>query len=50
MTFGLLRIYIKLLKNDGDWILLGSKDEKQPTKEGTVEHWARSLENLIGGW
>lgn len=39
-----------MLKKHGDWMLLGSKDEKQDTKEGTVEHWARSPDNPIGGW
>ena len=39
-----------MLKSHGDWIPLGSKDEKQETKEGTVEHWARSEVNPIGGW
>lgn len=39
-----------MLKSHGDWILLGSKDEKQLTNEGTVEHWARSSDNPIGGW
>jgi hypothetical protein len=39
-----------MLKEHGDWILLGSKDEKQETKEGTVEHWARSTSNPVGGW
>lgn len=34
----------------GDWMELGNKDEKQPTKEGTVEHWARSSDNPVGGW
>lgn len=29
---------------------LGSKDEKQETKEGTVEHWGRSANNPEGGW
>jgi len=40
----------QMLKAHGDWILLGSKDEKIDTKEGTVEHWARSADNPIGGW
>ena len=40
----------KMLKAHGDWMLLGSKDEKVDTKEGTVEHWARSNDNPIGGW
>jgi hypothetical protein len=39
-----------MLKSHGDWMLLGSKDEKQLTSEGTVEHWARSSDNPIGGW
>ena len=39
-----------MLKEHGDWMLLGSKDEKQEAKEGTVEYWARSPENPIGGW
>ena len=39
-----------MLKEHGDWMLLGSKDEKKEAKEGTVEHWARSESNPIGGW
>lgn len=39
-----------MLKAHGDWMELGSKDEKQGTKEGTVEHWGRSENNPIGGW
>lgn len=39
-----------MLKEHGDWMLLGSKDEKQETEADTVEHWARSPENPIGGW
>jgi hypothetical protein len=39
-----------MLQEHGDWMLLGSKDEKQPTEDGTVEHWARSPENPTGGW
>ena len=38
------------LKRIGDWVLLGSKDEKAEAKEGTVEYWARSKNNPIGGW
>jgi hypothetical protein len=34
-----------MLKKHGDWMELGSKDEKQETVEGTVEHWARSPKN-----
>ena len=40
----------QMLKKHGDWMELGSKDEKQETVEGTVEHWARSSKNPIGGW
>jgi len=39
-----------MLKKHGDWMELGSKDEKQEPEEGTVEHWARSPKNPIGGW
>ena len=39
-----------MLKEHGDWMLLGSKDEKADTKPDTVEHWARSEDNPIGGW
>jgi hypothetical protein len=39
-----------MLKKHGDWMELGSKDEKQEAKEGTVEYWARSSQNPIGGW
>lgn len=41
---------VAMLKEHGDWIPLGSKDEKQEPEEGTVEHWARSSNNPIGGW
>jgi len=40
----------EMLKKHGDWIELGSKDEKQEAEEGTVEFWARSSQNPIGGW
>lgn len=40
----------RMLKERGDWMLLGSKDEKQDTKDDTVEHWGRSNDNPIGGW
>ena len=39
-----------MLKSHGDWMLLGSKDEKAETREGTVEHWGRSPDNPMGGW
>ena len=40
----------EVLKKHNDWKLLGSTDEQKPAKEGTVEAWARSPENPIGGW
>lgn len=41
---------LAMLKAHGDWMELGNKDEKQDTKQGTVEHWARSESNPVGGW
>ena len=39
-----------MLKAHGDWMLLGSADEQKPAAEGTVEAWARSAHNPVGGW
>ena len=39
-----------MLKESGDWVELGGADEQKPAKEGTVEAWARSGSNPIGGW
>jgi hypothetical protein len=39
-----------MLKAHGDWMPLGSADEQKPTVDGTVEAWARSSANPIGGW
>lgn len=39
-----------MLKDHGDWMLLGSADEQKPAADGTVESWARSPENPLGGW
>lgn len=39
-----------MLKANGDWMPLGNADEQKPAKEGTVEAWARSAENPVGGW
>jgi hypothetical protein len=39
-----------MLAAHGDWMLLGSADEQKPTAEGTVEEWARSATNPVGGW
>lgn len=40
----------KWLTEQGDWVALGNADEQKPAKEGTVEAWARSSDNPIGGW
>lgn len=40
----------EMLKKHGGWIPLGSADEQKPAKEGTIEAWARSSDNPIGGW
>ncbi|MCB0534782.1 MAG: hypothetical protein KDC61_05870 [Saprospiraceae bacterium] len=40
----------EMLKNHGDWMLLGSKDEKAEAEADTVEFWGRSKDNPIGGW
>jgi hypothetical protein len=39
-----------MLDEHGDWMLLGSADEQKPAADGTVEAWARSGENPVGGW
>ncbi len=39
-----------MLKAQGDWVLLGNADEQKPAAEGTVEAWARSSKNPVGGW
>ena len=39
-----------MLKRHGDWMLLGSADEQKPAADGTVEAWARSPRNPVGGW
>jgi hypothetical protein len=39
-----------MLAAHGDWMPLGSSDEQKPAAEGTVEAWARSSENPVGGW
>jgi uncharacterized protein DUF6855 len=39
-----------MLEQHGDWMLLGSADEQKPAAEGTVEAWARSPKNPVGGW
>jgi hypothetical protein len=40
----------EMLGAHGDWMLLGSADEQKPAAAGTVEAWARSKDNPVGGW
>lgn len=39
-----------MLVSHGDWIALGSADEQKPAAECTVEAWARSADNPVGGF
>ena len=39
-----------MLVEAGDWVPLGNADEQKPAPEGSVEAWARSSDNPIGGW
>jgi hypothetical protein len=39
-----------MLVDHGDWIALGSADEQKTPAEGTVEAWARSGANPVGGF
>jgi hypothetical protein len=39
-----------MLKEYDDWMPLGSADEQKPAAAGTVEAWARSADNPVGGW
>jgi hypothetical protein len=39
-----------MLKAHGDWMLPGRTDEQKSAAEGTVEAWARSPSNPVGGW
>jgi len=41
---------LAMLRQAGDWVELGGADEQKPAKEGTVEAWARSPTNPVGGW
>lgn len=38
------------LKEQGDWVPLGSADESKPAADGSVEAWGRSADNPVGGW
>jgi hypothetical protein len=39
-----------MLAEHDDWVPLGSADEQKPAADGTVEAWARSEDNPVGGW
>ena len=39
-----------MLETHGDWMPLGGADEQKPPADGTVEAWARSADNPVGGW
>lgn len=39
-----------MLRAHGDWMSLGNADEQKPAAEGTVEAWARSADNPVGGF
>jgi len=38
------------LRGQGDWVALGAADENKAAADGTVEAWARSTGNPVGGW
>lgn len=39
-----------MLQLHGDWMALGNADEGKSTKPGTLEDWARSPNNPVGGY
>lgn len=39
-----------MLLAHGDWMPLGNADEGKPVKEHTLEAWARSADNPVGGY
>ena len=39
-----------MLEEGGDWVPLGNADEGKPVQEGTIEAWARSPDNPVGGY
>jgi hypothetical protein len=40
----------EMLKEKGNWVPLGSAGEREQPVPGSVESWARSPENPVGGW
>ena len=39
-----------MLKEHGDWMLLGNADEQRQAKPDTVEAWGRAGDNPVGGF
>ncbi|MEM6727891.1 MAG: DUF6855 family protein [Pseudomonadota bacterium] len=39
-----------MLAAHGDWMDLGNADEGKPVKDGSIEAWARSEDNPVGGY
>ena len=39
-----------MLVEHGDWVALGNADEQKEARPDTVEAWARSADNPVGGW
>jgi hypothetical protein len=40
----------EMIKDRGGWVPLGRAEEKEPAARGSVEEWARSPGNPVGGW
>ena len=40
----------EMLKERGGWVPLGSAEENEDVVSGSVEEWARSAQNPLGGW
>jgi len=41
---------VDMIASRGDWMDLGGADEQKDAKPDTLEAWARSESNPIGGW
>jgi hypothetical protein len=39
-----------MLVTAGDWVPLGAAGEQKAAGDGTIEAWARSSDNPLGGW
>jgi hypothetical protein len=40
----------EMLKGRGGWVALGGAEEQEPAAPDSVEAWARSPRNPVGGW